>query len=320
MPKVSVVIPAYNAMAFLPETVDSVLQQTFTDFEVLIVDDGSTDNTASWVSAVADSRVHLISQKNQGVSAARNTGIKHAQGEFVAFLDADDLWQPTKLEKQVSRLDNNSEVGLVYTWTLLIDEDGKPINIKYTFTDEGNVWQKILVGDIVCSGSSAMVRRCCFEVSGMFDPDLSPAADFDMWTRIAKHYQFSVIKEFLLLYRRSSSGMSRNHLKMIKDLDLTFAKRFQSVPADLSHLKDVAYGGMYRYLAWESMYEGDSKAANRYCQQALSYCPDIRYTKLYYQLRFAIFLTRWFGSESYSKLLALKSRLQIYKAKTISEP
>ena len=101
MPKVSVIIPTYNAMTYLPETVESVLRQTYSNFELLIIDDGSSDQTVQWVSQLVDSRVRLISQENQGASVARNTGIAHAQGEYVAFLDADDLWEPTKLEQQV---------------------------------------------------------------------------------------------------------------------------------------------------------------------------------------------------------------------------
>ena len=317
MTKVSVVIPAYNAMAFLPTTLDRVLKQTFTDFEALIIDDGSTDCIVAWASTVADNRVHLISQKNKGVSVARNTGIEHAKVEYTAFLDADDLWEPTKLEKQVYCLNSNPEIGIVYTWTLLVDEVEAPMDIKYNSIHEGNVWQQILVEDIVCSGSSAMVRRGCFEVCGMFDPALSSAADFDMWTRIAANYQFSVIKEFLLFYRRSSNGMSRNHLKMIEDLCLTFEKRFKSISPDLMHLKDVAYGLMYRNLAWENMYEGNYKEADRYCQRSLTYYSAIRYQKKYIQLRFAILLTRWFGSGSYSKLVAFKAGLKMNQRKNI---
>ncbi len=310
MPKVTVVIPAYNAMAYLPQTLDSVLKQTFSDFEVLIINDGSTDNIMQWASEITDSRIKLISQLNQGVSVARNTGIENAQGEYIVFLDADDLWEPTKLEKQVCCLDNKPEVGLVYTWTLLVDENGKPTGVRYNSELEGDVWQQILVGDIVCSGSSAMVRRSCFEVVGVFDPDLSSAADFDMWTRIAAHYPFTVIKEYLLYYRQSSTSMSKNHLKMMQDLRITFEKRFQSVPLELLYLRNVAYAGMYRTLAWKSMYDGQYEEANAYCKQAILHFPRIRYTKIVVQLQLAIVLTRWFGSNAYLKLKNLSRKLR----------
>ncbi len=112
-------------MSYLPETIANVLEQTYTDFEVLVVNDGSTDNIRSGYQVVDDSRVKLISQTNLGLAGARNTGIKESQGEYLAFLDADDLWESTKLAKQVQVLDSHPEVGLVYTWVAYIDERGK---------------------------------------------------------------------------------------------------------------------------------------------------------------------------------------------------
>jgi glycosyltransferase involved in cell wall biosynthesis len=310
MPKVSVVIPAYNAMAYLPETLDTVLKQTFTDFEVLIINDGSSDHIVQWASQVTDPRVKLISQENQGVSIARNTGIAHAQGEYLAFLDADDLWEPTKLEKQVQCLEDKPEVGLVYTWTLLIDEQGKPTGIVYDSHAEGNVWEQILVGDIVCSGSSAMVRRVCFESVGEFDPNLSSAADFDMWTRLAAHYPFAVFKEFLIYYRQYSNSMSKNRHKMMQDLRITFEKRFQSVPLDQLYLRSRAYGYMNRWLAWASIYDGNCQEAIYFCKQALLHYPQLRYSYNFINLQLAIRLTHWFGTDGYTKLKNLSRMLR----------
>ncbi|MEL6912272.1 MAG: glycosyltransferase family A protein, partial [Cyanobacteria bacterium J06598_4] len=125
MPKVSVVIAAYNLMAYLPETIANVLQQTFTDFEVIVVNDGSTDHTAQWVSQVEDPRVRLISQENMGLSGACNTGVINATGEYITFLDADDLWEKTKLAQQVEILDNYPEVSVVSTWVTYMNEAGE---------------------------------------------------------------------------------------------------------------------------------------------------------------------------------------------------
>lgn len=310
MPKVTVVIPAYNATTYLPETLDSVLAQTFPDFEVLIINDGSTDHIVSWASEIDDPRVKLISQENRGVSEARNTGIKSAQGEYIAFLDADDMWEETKLEKQVRCFESKPEVGLVYTWTRLVDETGQETGIKYDSQVEGNVWQQILVACIVCSGSSAMVRRCCFDRAGLFDPGASPAEDFDMWTRIAQHYSFAVIKEFLLDYRQHSGNSSRNHLKMMQALRYTFEKRFQSVPPELLYLRNLAYAGMYRNAAWKCMYDGNHKEAKAYCKQALLHYPAMHFTKIFLQLELAILISRWLGSVNYLKLKTTITRLR----------
>ncbi len=149
MTKVSVIIPAYNAMNYLPKTVESALRQTFTDFEVIIVNDGSSDDIEKWVDTITDNRVKLIYQKNQGAATARNTGIAHAKGEYIAFLDSDDLWQPNKLKKQVDCLDNNQDLGLVYTWISSIDAKGNYRGKIYANHIEGNVWEKLIQENIV---------------------------------------------------------------------------------------------------------------------------------------------------------------------------
>ena len=200
MPKVSVVIPAYNAMPYLPQTLNSVLGQSLTDFEVLIIDDGGTDHIQTWFAqSVIDLRVKLISQINQGLSGARNTGITNAQGEYVVFLDADDLWAPTKLEKQVHSLDKNLAVGLVYNWTALIDAAGEPTGRIMGGDIEGNVLEQILQRNII-DCPSVLVRRKCFENVGMFDCTLRSVEDWDMWIRIAERYPFAVTKEPLVYY------------------------------------------------------------------------------------------------------------------------
>lgn len=310
MPKVTVVIPAYNAMSYLPETLDSVLKQTLTDFEVLIINDGSTDHIVSWASEITDSRVHLISQKNQGISGARNTSIVHAQGEYVAFLDADDLWEPTKLEKQVDCLDSKPEVGLVYTWTLLVDQHGKSTGVVTAAHIEGNVWEKLLPGDVVGSGSSAMIRRSCFETVGLFDTELSSVADCDMWFRIAAHYPIAVIKEILVYYRQHPSNMSRDYDKMVQNSRLLIEKKFRNVPFELLYLRPRAYGHAFLWLAWKIMSDGgDPEKANFFSRQAILHYPQLRYSTKYLRLQVALILVRLFGSNSYTQLRNLRRKL-----------
>ena len=184
MPKVSVIIPAYNSMNFLPQAIESVLNQSYQDFEVIVVNDGSTDHIEEWITQIADSRVKYISQINQGPAVARNTGIKNSQGMYLAFLDADDIWHPTKIAKQVDIIENHPKVGLVYSWVGSIDEQGN-INskVKKNFA-EGNVWQHIIENNIIECGSNPMVRRICFEKLGGFDPDTAYAQDWQMWLKV----------------------------------------------------------------------------------------------------------------------------------------
>lgn len=299
MPQVTVVIPAYNAMTYLPETVNSVFEQSFTDLELLVINDGSTDRVDSWMSTLSNSKIRLISQENQGLSGARNTGIREAKGQYIAFLDADDLWEPTKLEKQVQCLDADVTIGVVYTWTRLIDEVGKPTGRIVASTAEGNVWQQLLEKDVISNGSSAMVRRDCFEKVGDFDRALSSAEDLDMWLRIATYYPFAVVKEPLTLYRHYSSSMSKNRQRMLQNLITVVEKTFQTVPMEMLPLRNRAYSSISLNQAWWSVDEGDYQTAKYWRRHAWVHYPQVRFSEKYLRLSLAIFLTRWFGPHSY---------------------
>jgi glycosyltransferase involved in cell wall biosynthesis len=299
MPKVSVVIPSYNAMAYLPKTLESVLQQTFTDFEVLIINDGSSDSIVQWATSITDPRVKLISQPNQGVSVARNTGIAHAQGEYIAFLDADDFWDSTKLAKQVQCLDN-TETGLVYTWTSLINSSGKPINRFFISHTEGNVWEEIVVEDFICNGSSAMVRRSCFDTVGVFEPGLHIGEDIDMWTRIAARYPFAVVKELLTFYRRHSNNATSTRLKVMQGIHRVTEKTFQSVPLELLYLRNRKYGVLFHNEAWIALIEEKNyQRAIEFYRQSFLHYPQIVFSRNGLNLSFRILLLRLFGIKNY---------------------
>lgn len=309
MPKVSVVIPAYNAMNYLPKTLESVLQQTFTDFEVLIVNDGSSDQIVEWVDGVTDLRVKLISQRNQGVSTARNIGIGHAQGEYVAFLDADDLWEPTKLEKQVHYLADRSEVGLVYTWTTLIDTLGEPTGRVFASLVEGHVWKQLIENDMISTGSSTMIRRSCFDEVGVFDPSLAFAEDWDMWLRIAACYSFGVVKEPLTFYRQHPNNATKNRQKMMQSLRIVIEKTFQSVPLDLLHLRNRAYANFLLGLAWLAIDIGDYKQAIHYRNLAFQHHPRVCFSEKFVRLSVAIAMQRLFGPHGYDGVRNLTHHL-----------
>ncbi|MBW4643041.1 MAG: glycosyltransferase [Goleter apudmare HA4340-LM2] len=306
MVKVSVIIPAYNAMKYLPETVDSVLFQTFQDFEVLIIDDGSSDNIREWALNLTDERAKLISQKNQGLPGARNTGINHAQGDYIAFVDADDLWEPTKLAKQVKCLDENPTVGLVHTWMLLIDEYGKSTGrVMKSFAD-GNVWQQLLERNFIAC-PSVMVRRCCFANAGLFDQDLRSIEDWDMWIRIAALYSFAVIKEPLAYYRQLPNSMSKNCQVMNEAFITVIEKAFKSVPQELLYLKNRSYSNANLCLAWKALQSKnrDYKLALHYRAKAIEYNQNLRFSQEYILLSLAIAALQLFGVHSYTQVLKL---------------
>lgn len=306
MPKVSVIVCAYNMMEYLPETIDSVLQQTYTDFEVIVVDDGSTDNTTQWVQQVTDPRVRLISQSNMGLSEACNTGLENARGEYIAFLDADDLWESTKLAKQVAILDRCSEVGIVYTWVTYMNEKGESTGRVVKAEAEGYIWEQLIeVNQIEC-GSVAMIRRACFEKIGLFDTNLkSYSQDWDLWLRLALHYQFKVIRESLVYYRQRVGSGSRKIEPMERSFKIVLEKAFNAAPPSMKPLVNRGYGFAYFCLAWKALQntQPDYKAAKKFQKIALEKHPQRFLTKENLRLTVAIALMQWFGDRNYLKIL-----------------
>lgn len=310
MPKVSIVIPSYNAMRYLPEAVNSVLRQTFTDFEVLIVDDGSSDHTVEWASQLTEPRVKLISQENKGAAGARNNGIANSQGEYVAFLDADDVWEATKLEKQVKCLDDNPSAGLVHTWIAFIDEQGKATgNVMATY-GEGEVWKQVVEYNPVRCGSTTMVRRCCFDTVGVFDQNFSFAEDWEMWIRIASRYSFALIKEPLVYYRQHLNNKSKNYMAVLQTFRKIIDKSFQSVPSELLYLRSRADGRANLHAAWRALYCEDYVTAATLYQQAIACYPQLRYFRYCIRLGLILTIIRWFGTQEYNKVRTMFSVLR----------
>ena len=308
MSKVSVVIPAYNAMAYLPQTVANVLEQTYTDFEVIVVNDGSTDNIEEWIAQISDLRVKLVSQTNLGLAGARNTGIRESQGEYLAFLDADDLWESTKLAKQVRVLDSHPEVGLVYTWVAYVDEQGNSTGRVVSNQQEGDVWQELTKGNLVECGSVAMVRRQSLEKCGVFDCNLgSFVEDWDMWLRIADRYEFKVVKEPLVYYRQVASSASRNWEAMAKSYQLVIEKAFATATWRNLSLRNRSYGTANLVLAWKAIQSQtrDYEKASYFRSQALKHDPWLFFSKEYSRLSIAIALMSWFGVGGYQRFLSV---------------
>lgn len=305
MPKVSIIIPAYNAMTYLPETLESVLQQTFTDFEVLIVNDGSSDHILKWACGIVEPRVKLISQENQGVSAARNTGITHTQGEYIAFLDADDLWESTKLEKQVRYLEENPAIGLVHTWIILIDEQGKSLGRVISSHAEGNAWKQVVEHNPIQT-STVLVRRCCLETVGVFDQNVRSAEDWELWVRIASRYLLAVVKEPLVFYRLHSHNTTKNWRLIEQGLSPVIEKVFQSIPPEAQYLKHRCYGHSNIYIAWQALQSDDKdcKWTRHFLSSAVKYYPQLRYSRQYIRLTLAIAIMKWFGPFGFSRVMA----------------
>jgi glycosyltransferase involved in cell wall biosynthesis len=208
---VSVVIPTYNYGRFVTEAVESALTQTYPNVEVIVVDDGSTDDTKERLAGYGD-RIRYIYQENQGLSAARNTGLRAARGRFIALLDSDDAFHPRKLEFQVKLLEGCPDVGLVRTLAF------QDLSARWHSIDTDPGTRLVSIGDLVCRTtfcpSSAMIRAECVEAVGYFDPAVSGTADRDYWIRAAARYAVAVLESPLTFYRWHSTNMSRQAERM----------------------------------------------------------------------------------------------------------
>ena len=225
---VSAIIPAYNAQKFIQKTLDSIIQQTYANLEIIVVDDGSIDDTASVVMANlnTDKRIKFLRQPNLGVAAARNLAIDHSKGEFIAPCDADDLWHPQKIEKQIQCMTvSGGNVGLVYVWTEQIDEYDQVISFGKKYDIKGNVIRPLLFTNFVGGGSTPLIRRSCIDTVGNYnltfkERNCQGAEDWEFYLRIAGDFQFKLVPSVLLKYRITNNSMSRNREEMIRSIEL----------------------------------------------------------------------------------------------------
>lgn len=273
VPKVSVVCIAYNSMEFLPRTVESVLGQTFQDFELVLVDDGSTDHVVEWASGLSDPRVRLVSQPNQGIAGARNRGIREARGRYIAFLDGDDLWYPTKLELQVEALDLRPQAGLVHTLVELIDKQDRHLGYSTNMDVQGDARSAILISNFLGTASVVLVRRQCFDELGCFlsDPRVAWCDDWDMWTRIAMTYAFALVPQPLTRYRLHPNGASAKYRTLIPLVPAIVARLYESAPPELARLQPKTYGTFYCYLGVFALGARNYRDAQRLMHRALTY-------------------------------------------------
>jgi glycosyltransferase involved in cell wall biosynthesis len=277
MALISIIIPTYNHARFVTQAVDSALTQTLPAIEVVVVDDGSTDETQG-VLAKYKGQINYIYQTNQGPSAARNTGIRAAHGDYLVFLDADDLIPPNKLELQSQYLETRPDWGLVYSGWQYIDETGAQALGEMRPHKQGQVLKDLLCRDFFFSPGAAIIRRECFDRVGHFDVSLRAAEDTDMWVRIAAAgYAFGYVDEILYSYRVVKSGLSHNitnHFKYeFSRLDKFFAN--PELPEDIKALKPEAYAAiLYEYGA--KYYRlGEVELAKEHIQKAVLMCPTL---------------------------------------------
>lgn len=277
MPRVSVIIPNYNTSAYLPDALKSVLGQTYTDFEVVVVDDGSTDHSRELVEsfqAAFQGKLHYVYQSNQGLPAARNTGIRNSTGEFIALLDADDVWLERRLERSVAMMDRKPEVGLVHAKVARIDTAGNVFEIppiphaKYL---SGSIANYIYTRRAHLPVATIMFRRCCLEQAGVFDETMRATEDRDMWFRIAEHYPVAHIDEILAYYRISPTSMSRDSERMFK-WQMYFIEKHRRRGACSRMAARHAVANLYREAGDALFGQGElSESLRKYLKAAVCY-------------------------------------------------
>lgn len=269
-PLVSVVMAAKNYARFLPAAVESVLAQTFPDWELLVIDDGSTDATPAAVQPyLADPRIKYVRSDRLGQARAKNLGIGLARGRYVAFLDADDAWQPTKLEMQLARF--TDEVGVVFCRRSLMDETGAALPQKPTpAPPTGRVLTPIFVQNFVCF-SSVVVRRDVFSAAGAFDPQWDLAIDYDLWLRVARDFGFDFVDEELVAYRTGHGNLSKKLADRVATaLSIMHRAETRYRIGDTVPAKVIAagYASTCRTLAYV-IRAAEPRASLRWCLKAL---------------------------------------------------
>lgn len=251
---VSVVIPAYNAAATIAATIASVQAQTHSQWEIIAVDDGSTDETATVLQglAAADGRIRVARQANQGQAIARNTGMALAQGEYVAWLDADDCWVPDKLARQVAALAAHPEAAAAYSWTDYVSETGAFLHQGSYLAPATRVLETLLVVNFIENGSNLMARRSAIATVGEFDPTLVPSEDWDYWLRLAARFPLVAVPAVGVRYRVVPSSQSTNVLRLERScrgcLDRALARH-----PELAPLAPLAYANTYKYLTYKCL-------------------------------------------------------------------
>ena len=280
MPQISVVIPAYNAEKTIRETITCVLDQTFPDFELIVINPASTDRTLAILETFSDPRLKVFNASHGSASLNRNRGLAQSTGKYITFIDADDLWSSDKLEAQHQALVNNPQAAVAYSFTDCIDQNNHFLYQGSHADWSGDVYAPLLLSHFVASGSNFMALTDAVRSIDGFDETLSNCEDLDICLRLAIAHQFVPVKQVQILYRclplsKSSKlhGVERSNLKI---LNWAFAHEKAS---QLQHLKPKSYSNLYHFLSHKALQPPQSPQrlllCLRYLVQAISWRPTL---------------------------------------------
>jgi glycosyltransferase involved in cell wall biosynthesis len=275
-PLISAVVPAFNAERHLPATLRSLLHQSYSNLEIIVVDDGSTDGTLSVVNEMArrHPRLRVVRQPNSGVAAARNHGVLKSRGDFIAPVDADDLWFPDAAEKLVScLLSSDPQAGVAYGWSLTLDEEGRADGGLRCSTIQGEVFRTLLCHNFIGNASSTLIRRTCFERAGGYDPwfrdqGAQGCEDWDLYLRISEFAHFRVAPEFIVGYRRPAGSMSADVASMARSHEHLLQKTGRRHPDIHGVLYRISTSSFQLHLARECRRLGMPQDSSRWLKKA----------------------------------------------------
>lgn len=275
MPLVTVIIPTYNHSQFVGQAINSVLEQTMDDLELIVVDDGSTDDTKNVVSAIDDPRIRYHHQENQGLASTRNTGLRLARGKYIGFLDADDYWLPGKLASQINLLEANTRLGLVYGGYYVVDENGTRIATRRPRIVHNDTLAELILDNYVTgSATTSVVRAEVFEQVGSFNQSLKACEDWDMWLRVAAVYSLGAVNDIVACIRVHGNNMTSNAALMDKYFQIVVDMFFQQHVCDeVARLRSSAKSRAKVRAAVFAGRGGTYRLSARFCLQALHYDP-----------------------------------------------
>ncbi|MGF1933014.1 MAG: glycosyltransferase [Nostoc sp. ChiQUE02] len=260
LPKISVIIPAYNSEKTIKQTIQSVLNQTFGELELIVINDGSQDSTLEVVRQIRDSRIKVFSYSNAGGNVSRNRGLHRAVGDFVSFLDADDLWTPDKLQSQLKALQENVTAKVAYSWTDYIDINGQYLLSGQRIKLNGNTYENLLLNNFLENGSNPLICRKSLITLGGFDESLNAAQDWDMWLRLASKFDFICVPSVQILYRISANSVSSNLVRQEKSCLQVLERAYKERPSlrdatrtTLKHSWNISLANLYKYLTCKAL-------------------------------------------------------------------
>lgn len=277
-PLVSVIIPVYGHARYLGDTIRSALAQTLNDWEIVAVDDSSPDNSAEVIQGFGDPRIHYLRQANQGMAGARNTGLRQAQGEFVVFLDDDDLLEPEFMQTCLEIVRQDPALAGVYVHNYYVDADSqRMLMIAGTTVPRQQFYRRLLEGGFF-PPVAAFTRLAIVREVGLFDAALEGEADRDLWLRIAQRYEMQGIPQPLVSYRMHVGGRSNDMNHMFQDCLRVLNKHFgppEGDPKTWSEDKRLAYGFAHRYATFGFMQQGQTEIAWQHLDQAINLYPPL---------------------------------------------